>query len=363
MKILVVGKFYVEGFARHIGQTLEQMGHEVLRFEPGVERKPTGGFLRRKLESVTTRMHAAAEHIDVYRKWSLRELTELARRARPDLIISCYDFLRPAEVASLKKLADARVVMWYPDALVNFGRSHFMVAPYDAIFFKDPYIVEKLDGVIDSPVFYLPECFNPLVHRADASESEGPLRNKYHCDITTAGNMYAYRVAFFRHLTDYNVKLWGNPLPSWIDAPEVRAMHQGEYVVEADKAEAFLGAKIVLDNMHPAEVWGINCRAFEVAGIGGFLMLDSKPGLHQLFTDGEEVVSFRSVDDLRAKIDYYLERPDERRRIAQAGRRRAHAEHTYEARLRLLFATLEGQRDGFERPEIACQRVHAAQGA
>lgn len=35
MNILVIGKFYTEGFALHIAETLSTMGHTVRRFEPG----------------------------------------------------------------------------------------------------------------------------------------------------------------------------------------------------------------------------------------------------------------------------------------------------------------------------------------
>ncbi len=37
MRILIVGKFYTEGFALHIAQTLSAMGRDVHRFEPGVK--------------------------------------------------------------------------------------------------------------------------------------------------------------------------------------------------------------------------------------------------------------------------------------------------------------------------------------
>lgn len=361
MKILVIGKYYVEAFARHIQQTLEHMRHEVVVFEPGVDRQPKATWLRRKYEAVTTHLDAAAEHFSLYRRVRLRGLMDLASQAQPDLIISCYDYLRPDEVARLKDLTRAKIVLWYPDALINFGRSQFMVAPYDALFFKDSYVVDRLDGVVRAPVFYLPQCFNPLVHRAPAS-GETAEDQAYRCDITTAGNMYAYRVAFFEHLADYDVKLWGNPLPAWIDSPSVRAMHQETYVVEEEKARAFRAAKIVLNNMHPAEIWGVNCRAFEVAGVGGFLMLDWKPGLGQLFEDGHEVVTFTDLQDLRAKIDRYLGNPDARQRIARAGERRARREHTFEHRLTLLIDTVFAEADGFPRPRIEAPSLKPPRG-
>lgn len=72
----------------------------------------------------------------------------------------------------------------------------------------------------------------------------------------------------------------------------------------------------------------------------------------QLFEDGKELVSFRSMSDLKQKIDYWLPREAERRAIAEAGMRRAHAEHTYALRLGLLLDTLTGTRHGYPTPQI-----------
>jgi spore maturation protein CgeB len=104
--------------------------------------------------------------------------------------------------------------------------------------------------------------------------------------------------------------------------------------------------------MHPHEVYGLNKRAFEACGIGAFQMLDWTPGLSQLFEPGEEVVVFRHMQELKEKLNYYLEHDDERRRIAEAGKRRAAREHTYEDRLELMLTTVFGDAQGFSMPEL-----------
>ena len=116
------------------------------------------------------------------------------------------------------------------------------------------------------------------------------------------------------------------------------------------RALAFLGAKIVVNNLHFGEIWGLNVRAFEAAGIGAFQMIDWRSGLDQLFEDGKEIVSFRNMDDLRDKVDYWLNHPQERLEIANAGKRRAHAEHTYHLRLSLLLDSLAQRANGFPMP-------------
>ena len=81
-------------------------------------------------------------------------------------------------------------------------------------------------------------------------------------------------------------------------------------------------------------------------------MVDWRPGLYQLFEDGKELITYRSMADLKEKIDYWLPREAERRIIAEAGIRRAHEEHTYALRLGLLLDTLAGTQLGYPTPQI-----------
>jgi spore maturation protein CgeB len=349
VKILVVGNFYPEAFGLHIAETLERMGHTVRRFEPGFRPGRFGGRIGHRLDQAMGVVHAATDGIPAVRAARTRGLRAVAEEGPIDAAVVCHDFLWPAEVAELRRRTGASVAMWFPDHLANFGRGYFMAAPYDALFFKDPYIVRALEGTVASPVRYLPECFNPERHRMPDG---GRGDEAYRCDVATAGNLHSWRVSVFSHLSDFDVKIWGAPPPLWMDAGPVRAMHQGRSVLNGEKALAFRGAKIVLNSLHYGEIWGVNARAFEAAGVGAFQVIDRRPGLAQLFEDGKELVSFRGIADLREKIGRWLPLEAERRAVAEAGMRRAHAEHTYELRLRLLLDTLAGRERGYPVPDV-----------
>lgn len=355
MNILVIGKFYTEGFARHIAETLGVMGHAVRHFEPGFRSGRMGGKLGHRIDQVRGVIYTSSDGIPTIRARRMRALWQEAEAGPLDVVIVCHDFLWPDEVVELKRRTSAQVAMWFPDALVNFGRGYFMNAPYDGLFFKDPYIKHVLGDVLQSPVHFLPECFNPAQHWLP----EDQIGNdpKYQCDITTAGNQHSWRVACYKHLTDYDVKLWGNPAPLWMNAGAVAGMHQGRGVYNHEKVRAFRGARIVINNLHYAETWGLNVRSFEAAGAGAFQMVDWRPGLSQLFEADKELITFRNMADLRQKIDYWLPRETERRAIAEAGMRRAHAEHTYALRLGLLLDTLAGAKRGYPMPQIRCDEV------
>jgi len=350
MRILVLGKFYGEGFGLHIAEALEHMGHEVKRFEPGVRHRSRGQFALRAIQLRST-LHAATDGIPWVRSLRMSALWRTAEAQPLDAIIVCHDFLSPGEVAELKRRTGAAIALWFPDSITGFWRGFFMLAPYDALFFKDPFQVARLNGVLRSPVWYLPECFSPERHVL-----KGPLNNeditRYGCDICTAGNFHAYRAAFFEHLSQYDVKIWGNRPPMWLSPLGIASRYGGKYVEHSEKAKAFLAAKIVLNNVHYSEIWGVNARAFEAAGIGAFQMLDWRPGIAQLFEDGREVITFRGISDLKSKVNFWLSRNHERELVGQAAKKRAHAEHTYSMRLDLLLDTLAGRARGFPLPFI-----------
>jgi spore maturation protein CgeB len=77
----------------------------------------------------------------------------------------------------------------------------------------------------------------------------------------------------------------------------------------------------------------IKARTFEVPGAGGFLLTDGAPGMDEVYRLGQEIEVYNGFDELEQKIKYYLQRPDERDRIAHGGYLRTRNCHTYERRL------------------------------
>jgi glycosyltransferase involved in cell wall biosynthesis len=72
-------------------------------------------------------------------------------------------------------------------------------------------------------------------------------------------------------------------------------------------------------------------RLFESTGRGGFTIYPNIVGLDAFFEDKKEIIFYEHGDlnDLKTKIDYYLEHDQERESIRMAGHERAKNEHTY----------------------------------
>jgi spore maturation protein CgeB len=87
----------------------------------------------------------------------------------------------------------------------------------------------------------------------------------------------------------------------------------------------------------------VNPRTFEIAACGAFQLVDYRSELPDVFTPGEEIVCFRDLEELRNQIGYYLEHPDERRRIAEKARSRVLKEHTYQARMETMLSFIRAR--------------------
>lgn len=74
-------------------------------------------------------------------------------------------------------------------------------------------------------------------------------------------------------------------------------------------------------------------RLFDLPGNGVMQLSDGGEYLASFFRVGEEIVGYRTVDELVDLIRFYLDREDERRRIARNGYRRVMADHRIRHRL------------------------------
>jgi spore maturation protein CgeB len=246
--------------------------------------------------------------------------------------------LSPKTVAAIRKRTHAPIVCWCQDQMTTLGRQFLLASEYDAVFVKDRYMLDLFSGMVRSTKFYyLPEACNLRMHRP-IDRSPGDTET-YGCDVMIAGTLYYYRQEILRYLIERShgikVKIWGSK-PDWL-LDRLPGQYMGRLVHGDDKVRAALGATICLNTLHYGEVNGLNCRAFELAGCGGFQMITAVPVLVEHFVPDEEVVAFANVDELVEKTAYYLRNPAEAAKIAERGRLRAHREHTYEHRLKELL--------------------------
>jgi hypothetical protein len=82
MNILVIGKFYTEGFALHIAETLADMGHTVRRFEPGQKAHRIPGRIGRRLDQILATLHTTSDNLPAIRARRMRTLWRAVEKGR-----------------------------------------------------------------------------------------------------------------------------------------------------------------------------------------------------------------------------------------------------------------------------------------
>jgi spore maturation protein CgeB len=337
MKIAIIGKFHIEATGLHIKETLANMGHEAVPIDSGIKLLEND-FLGEKIRRFSkTIYYQFLYKFNFIREIKSKAIYNIYKQEKIDLTIVVHDFLSKKEIAEIKKITSTPICIWFPDAISNFQKSMFFIAGYDYLFFKDKYVVNKLRDEYQLNAFYLPQCCNPIRHNLAQLSTDDKI--KYGSEITNAGNLYPSRSALYRHLTQYNFKFWGTKFSSLFDMPELNKMIMDETVYNDEKSKAFQGAKIVLNNMHLAEIEGVNKRTFEIPACGGFQIITHNEAVNELFEIGKEIITYKNFDDLKSKIEYYLDPKNEgeRQAIITAAHQRAINEHTYEIRLKTML--------------------------
>jgi spore maturation protein CgeB len=73
---------------------------------------------------------------------------------------------------------------------------------------------------------------------------------------------------------------------------------------------------------------------------GAFVLSDNQRDVFSLFKAGEHLACFEGADDLLAKVKYYLAHEDERKAIADKGKREVLANHTYVHRIQEMISII-----------------------
>jgi spore maturation protein CgeB len=325
LRVGVVGSPDPDSFADNIMSVLTTMGHDPVGLGPAL---PRGRTIPAAMAfGLLARVVTVAETYQA-------SLVRTARREHPEVIVNVDAALMPATVAALRRLG-CKVVFWFPDHVANLDRQVMLVAGYDAIFFKDRLLVERLRDLTSAPVHYLPEACNPAWHRPS-------LRREVHPVVLLAGNLYPSRVLLLERLHGAGVplELHSTGFPRWTKGLGVQDLAVQPDIRRHDKARAFRRAAAVLNNLHPAEMDSVNCRLFEAAGCGAVVLCEDRPVLGELFDRGSEVLAYANFDELMDHIRHALADPDRGTQIGDAAALRAHSEHTYQHRLREIFAVL-----------------------
>lgn len=278
-------------------------------------------------------------------RWDLQRLNDqlvnAVRNTRPDVCFSIGGHrILPQTVRRIKDLG-VPIALWTTDAPVDFKNILEAAPSYDHLFCagteaREIFIARGLRNVT-----WVPFACDPAYHQP--VPLNGDDQTKYGRDVVFVGSFYPNRAAMLETIADLDLGVWG---PYWdraVQFPKVLARSVTAKINYDQWVKIYSAAKItlVVHYQNP----GVPCdqaspKIFEALACGAFVLVDDQKDARELFTDGKHVVFFRDKDDLRAKAGYYLDHPEERRRIAEEGRRYVIGNHRYQDRMQCMIEVL-----------------------
>jgi spore maturation protein CgeB len=311
-------------------ESLTAMGHEVDYFDIGGQLAEVG-----------------RDHMN-------ERLVERARSTSPDLMFSCMmgDELDPDAVSQITQTTDVPTLNWFCDDHWRFEQFTARWAPcFSWVTTTAPSALPKYralgyTNVIKTQWAAADSLYDrsglPLIHA-----------------VTFVGQRYGDRPQVLARLGRAGI-----PVRAWGTGWDVRRRHRAAArlpVVRALGGEAWLRRVQAAtrceqsDMIRVFEQSRINLnlvassqgdepqikgRTFEVPACGGFLLEGRSAEIGEYFLAGKEIVVYEDLEDLVDKARYFLGHDSEARAIAEAGYRRTHAEHTYQARFRAIFRAM-----------------------
>ncbi len=323
-----------------------------------VWRNNPNGSMRRHSTGITPRKLTNAAINRVPPQWNPQTrarsaaLLAKAREFRPDLLWMVGDntVITPQTLATIKQETGCRMLYACGTSPIVFSKPIDRAAArlYDLVITNDYYHgIQWLElGAQRMECLPMAACDPDFHHTYALTDTE---RHAYACDIAFVGtlvpnNLYSRRVKALEALRDFNLGIWSvHDVPASLK-PFVRGSALGE-----DMLKIISSAKLCINPHGDFMLYGGNMRLFEVAGAGICQISDDLPGTRLWFPeiDGRPtMITYSDLEDMRAKVSYYLTHDDERQAVAQAAQQHVYAEHTYDHRaVQLEQALAHGKRD------------------
>lgn len=341
LHVAVVGPIYGGSLsiARHTVSALESLGHRVSWLDQSPHRTSyeTFGAYHEPRHRLTMQSRFADT-------LSLGVVTHLAEDP-PDLVLALAQ--APMNLAVLEHLRKKKFLtaMWFVENYRHLSYWRQLAGGYDYWFvIQQASCFEALKQAGARHVTYLPMAADPAVHRPlPLTTGE---QDEYGADVSFVGAGYANRRRLLpRWLSnDWSFKLWGN---EWEGADGLTSVLQrGGARIDTETCIKVFNATSVNLNLHSCAGDGldpeadfVNPRTFELAACGVFQLVDERSLMPDLFAP-DEMIRFSAAAEVPSLIRTWLHDLPGRRAIAEAGRRRVLAQHTYQHRMKELLTTI-----------------------
>ena len=339
LTITLVGPIYGGSLpiARYVKRALEALGHKVQWIDHSLH-APSYEAMG-ALKDARNRQLMQSRMAEVLSQWTLASLAE----SPPDLVLSLAQAPLTLPVLEHLRKKNFLTAMWFVENYRHLTYWQQMAAGYDYWFvFQQGQCPGAFRQAGAKNVSYLPMAADPAIHRPMTLSDED--RRDYGADVSFVGAGYANRRQLLPALLrqPWSFKLWGN---EWEGADELQSALQlnGTRIDTLTCMKVFNATAINL-NLHSTTGVGldpqadfVNPRTFELAACGAFQLVDHRSLLREFFST-QEMVSFRTFNEVPGLVGQWLGDSAARQAMSAAAQARVLGAHTYVHRMKDLLS-------------------------
>ncbi|OYY50526.1 MAG: spore maturation protein [Methylophilales bacterium 28-44-11] len=250
-----------------------------------------------------------------------------------------YKFLNPLFLQKMKEKYDIKLFLYDTDSCNLYAKRR------EFIYFLDnelPVYDEILSfSKVTTRFFKETKKLNASFFPFGANRLNVVSNATFSFEVLFVGSCDLRRIFLLESIKD-NVTIygdrWSRNFPLISDTLKTKVVDQGIWGNQL--LNMLVQSKIVLNitrsHFYGVET-GVNLRIFEALSAGCFLLSDYSDELAELFDVGVEIETFTSSRELSEKVEYYLNHPDERMKIAKKGHEKFLAMHSWDVKAKLLL--------------------------
>lgn len=255
----------------------------------------------------------------------------------------------PSTLKKLRKITGAILIHYTPDPQIIWHRSrHFIksIPYYDIVFTTKPFELDLYKELGAKKTYLTYQAYDRDRFRPRSPSKEDII--KYGVDVVFVGHYEKYRADCIKAIVDIGVtvKVWGEYWERYAKwHPWARNVVMGRSVICDQYCLVLSSAAICLGLLSKFIPESTTTRSFEIPACGAFMLAERTNEHTELFDEGKEAEFFSSRYELVEKVIYYLKHPQERQRIAAAGRQRCmKSGYSYQKRLGEMLKMVKGLR-------------------
>ncbi len=149
----------------------------------------------------------------------------------------------------------------------------------------------------------------------------------------------AYRCGAVNRLARSEPHVYGDS--GWPSLLAEGAVYRGPIDYKTELNLLYSASQINLNLSKMQLKTSVNQRVFDAPACGGFVLTDYREDAVRLFDTETEIAVFRDLDEMEAKVAYFLDNKAEREARARKSKQRVLNEHTYVHRMKRMLEVLD----------------------